>query len=155
MSHKRRWWAKDELVKGVAERLRKNYENQLKIEQRKFDDACAKLGRAHLAEEAATRQSYRELFIEERRKTDSILREITNVRLEFGPYQYSQRFEMRVQFADNFMRYATNLKEIGPYIIDRLTDQIKREFGNIDFGRAQPVTPKHWRDEPTYRIEAP
>ena len=139
----------------MQENLRKNYDLAIKRKENWYEEQVGKLGRAHLKEEEVLRTQHRRELIEEQEKVSRLVKEIARVRLEFGPGRYGTRWQMTVTFDDNFMTGANDLKQIGPYVIQRLCRQIEREFAQIDFGRAKPVMPSYEeRNEPIrYRLE--
>jgi len=137
MSHKRRWWDADERFKKVQENLRKNYDAAIKRKEIWYEEQVGKLGLAHLKEEQETRERYGELLVEEQRKAAVLAKEIADFRMLLDPREGSRPLVMSAQFAidDRFLYNARDLKDIGPYIVERLCRQIQMEFTKIDWAR--------------------
>jgi len=136
MSHKRRWWDNDERFKKVQDNLRKNYDN-----------AIGRMGLQMEKELEAEKRKVRQeaesqvLWVKQELKKEQkmaarLAKEIADYRMLLMPRD-SRPFTMRAEFSidDRFLYNARDLKEIGPYIVERLCHQIQIEFSKIDWAR--------------------
>lgn len=68
-----------------------------------------------------------------------LAREVTRVKLEFGPMKFGTQWTMHATMADSFVRNSHDLKDNAEAIITRLAHMIVREFKQIDFSRIKPI----------------
>lgn len=134
----------DQWKRSVLHRFRSSFKRSLAVEREKYEKALDELKEKHKVELQRVRDSYRLEINGQDEQATRLAREISRIRLEFGPEQYGMRFQMYVTMDERFMLNVQNLKDMGPYIIDKLTLLIKREFAQIDFTRMKPVVPRSY-----------
>ena len=128
--------------KAARRRFKNSYRRTLAVMREEFE--------AKLAVERQKTENYMKTrAIEQRQHEDRVqadaarlANEIARIRMEFGPQKYGTRFQMYVTMDETFMMNAQDLRTFAPYIVDKLSALIKREFSTIDFARVQPIVPK-------------
>lgn len=152
---KRRWWEKEEQFKAVHRRLRLNYDEAARQVREQAEQQVLDAKADFEERLRAIRDNHaRELSLRDE-QVAKLAREISRVSLEFSPHKFGARFIMCAQMDENFIIHARDLKELGPFVIERLALMIQREFARVDFSRPQPILPRSWeerKDPVRYRI---
>lgn len=134
---KRRWWDADERFRKVQDNLRKNYDNAIERTTRMLENQFAAKEKRIKAEADMRVSRVLEQLREEEQKAAKLAKEIADFRMLLLPKSNSRPLLMEARFAidDRFLYNARDLKEIGPYIVERLCRQIQIEFTKIDWAR--------------------
>lgn len=140
-------------LRNYRRRLRKNYLHQIHVQSERAIqlanrtiESNNRVAKARIEEAHAKADRAAEAF-------EQYAREITRMRLEFGPTKFSHRFSLHVAFADVVIHQARDLKGILGSAFDVLAAKAHREIATIDFARVKPIADAIDRTYPQYRID--
>ena len=128
--------------RNARKRLRARYRGSLKQAQAQHQAALDALRQEHKAALKRQQDYFDQIRREDEIKYEALVKEVAQVRLEWGPQRFGSRFMLYVRMDESFIHGIRDLKTHGPYVVDKLAMLIKREFAQIDFSRIKPITPK-------------
>jgi len=73
-----------------------------------------------------------------------VSKEVLRLKLEYGPFEFGNRYVMYATMATSLAERSYNLKEMAEVIITQLSHMIVREFKQIDFSRVKPFPPSDY-----------
>lgn len=154
----RRSWTPRERAR--RRRLRAGYRGSLAQRERELEAKRQQYEAAANARAKAAELAFQQRADMADAQVAKLAKEILRLKLEWGPGRFGSRFTIYARLSEQFVLNTRDLKEFGPFVVDKLAMLVKREFAQIDFARAQPV---RWdydeydehRGYPVFRIEPP
>lgn len=129
--------------RNARRRLRAGYRGSLRQEQERFQQEAAILKAEYDRKLKQQQDRFDLIRAQDEDKYNGLVKEIAQIRLEWGPQKFGSRFSLYVRMDESFIHGVRDLKEYGPYVVDRLAMLIKREFSQIDFCRVKPIEPRY------------